>query len=32
MIFLELGEMQFNVQGVAHNPVPQIENIDSRFF
>ena len=27
-----LGKMQFNLQGVTHNPVPQIENIDSRIF
>ena len=33
MIFLELGKMQFNVQGVARNPVPRIENnIDSTIF
>lgn len=29
MIFLELGKMQFNIWGVAYNPVPWIENIDS---
>ena len=30
IISLELSKMQFNVQGVTHNPVAQIENIDSR--
>ena len=30
--FLELGKMQFNVQGVAHDPDPWIENIDSWIF
>ena len=29
-IYLKLRKMQFNHQGVAHNPVPRIENIDSR--
>ena len=29
MIFWGLGKMQFNIQGVAHNPVSWIENIDS---
>ena len=34
MIFLELGKMGFSIQlqGVTHNPVPQIKNIDSRIF
>jgi len=32
MIFLEFGNMQFNIQGVAHNPVPWIENIDLKIF
>jgi len=31
-MFFELGEMQGNVLGVICNPVPQIENIDSRIF
>ena len=32
MIFLELGKMLFDIQGVTHNPVPHIENIDWRGF
>lgn len=28
VFFFELSKIQFNVQGVAHNPVPRIENID----
>ena len=34
MIFLELhvGQTMINIQRVAHNPVPWIENIDSRIF
>ena len=26
MVFLAFGKMQFNVQGVTHNLIPQIEN------
>ena len=32
IFFLVLDKVQFNIQADAHNPVPRIENINSRIF